>query len=91
MCIKEVLKNYNDGMAAYDRCHQQTFVVLWEAWKSEAVEFIAEPSLSEFWDTLHAVYKHGDRFAKSGCIRSSRNCEGKCRILISQNEFEKLI
>jgi hypothetical protein len=24
------------------------------------------------------VYKHSQRFAKSGCIRSNRNCEGKC-------------
>ena len=24
------------------------------------------------------VSKHSQRFAKSGCIRSSRNCKGKC-------------
>lgn len=24
------------------------------------------------------VYKHSQRFAQSGCIRSKRNCEGKC-------------
>lgn len=26
------------------------------------------------------VYKHSQRFAESGCIRSKRNCEGKCCI-----------
>lgn len=24
------------------------------------------------------VYKHSQRFVESGCIRSKRNCEGKC-------------
>ncbi|MGB5963261.1 MAG: hypothetical protein WBG73_21680 [Coleofasciculaceae cyanobacterium] len=24
------------------------------------------------------VYKHSQRFAKNGCIRSIRNCEGRC-------------
>ena len=24
------------------------------------------------------VYKHSHRFAESGCIRSKRNCEGRC-------------
>lgn len=33
------------------------------------------------------VYKHSQRFAKSGCVRSFRNCEGKC--CHNQNLIEK--
>jgi hypothetical protein len=27
---------------------------------------------------LPTVYKHGQRYVERGCIRSKRNCEGKC-------------
>ncbi|AKG24562.1 hypothetical protein IJ00_10570 [Calothrix sp. 336/3] len=26
------------------------------------------------------VYKHSQRFVESGCIRSQRNCTGRCRV-----------
>ncbi|BAU15935.1 hypothetical protein LEP3755_65010 (plasmid) [Leptolyngbya sp. NIES-3755] len=30
------------------------------------------------WLAYPTVRKHGQRFAQSGCIRSRRNCEGRC-------------
>jgi len=91
-------KNYQTGMAAYDRCHPPTIQSQWSAMQAEVAEFIAEPSLAEAWDILHSsgrllwkltglplqllayptVKKHGQRFAETGCIRSRRNCEGRC-------------
>jgi len=91
-------KNYQTGMAAYDRCHPPTIESQWSAMQAEIAEFIAEPSLAEAWDILHSsgrllwkltglplqllayptVKKHGQRYAETGCIRSRRNCEGRC-------------
>ena len=87
-------------MAAYDRCHPPTFTSQWQAFKSEASEFIESPSLVEAWDVLHSagrlfwkltgiplqllafptVHKHAERYALHGCIRSQRNCEGRCHV-----------
>lgn len=30
------------------------------------------------WLAYPTVRKHGERFAETGCIRSRRNCEGRC-------------
>ncbi|MBW4441556.1 MAG: hypothetical protein KME10_10045 [Plectolyngbya sp. WJT66-NPBG17] len=30
------------------------------------------------WLAYSTVRKHGQRFAQTGCIRSQRNCEGRC-------------
>ncbi|MBD1855228.1 hypothetical protein H6F69_06300 [Leptolyngbya sp. FACHB-1624] len=30
------------------------------------------------WLAYPTVRKHGERFVKTGCIRSRRNCEGRC-------------
>lgn len=30
------------------------------------------------WLAYSTVKKHGQRFVETGCIRSSRNCEGRC-------------
>lgn len=30
------------------------------------------------WLAYPTVRKHGSRFAERGCIRSQRNCEGRC-------------
>jgi hypothetical protein len=99
MLINKILQNYWAGMAAYHRCHPPTILSLWEAFKSETLEFFEEPSMAELWDILHSggrlvskltgiplyllawptVYKHAQRYAEGGCIRSQRNCQGKCR------------
>ena len=101
MSINQTLKNYWTGMAAYDCCHPPTVTSQWQAFKSEALEFIENPSLVEAWDVLHSagrlfgkltgiplqlsaiptVQKHADRYAIHGCIRSQRNCEGRCCII----------
>jgi hypothetical protein len=101
MSISQTLQNYWAGMAAYNRCHPPTVTSQWQAFKSEASEFIESPSLVEAWDVLHSagrllykltgiplqvlafptVKKHGERYALYGCIRSQRNCEGKCCII----------
>lgn len=100
MSIIQTLQNYWAGMAAYDRCHPPTFTSQWQAFKSEALEFIESPSLVEAWDVLHSagrlfwkltgiplqllafptVHKHAERYALHGCIRSQRNCEGRCHV-----------
>jgi hypothetical protein len=54
MLVREILQNYWAGMAAYDRCHPPTIVSQWQAFKSEMLEFIESPSLSEVWDILHS-------------------------------------
>ena len=94
----QILKNYQVGMADYDRCHSPTIASQWQAAQDEFLEFCHHPSFDEFWDILHAtgrlvrrltgiplnllawptVYKHGQRFAETGCIRSRRNCQGRC-------------
>ena len=33
---------------------------------------------------IPTVYKHGQRYAIYGCIRSQRNCEGKCCFKLNQ-------
>ena len=101
MSISQTLHNYWAGMAAYNRCHPPTVTSQWQAFKSEASEFIESPSIVEAWDVLHSagrllykltgiplqllafttVKKHGERYALYGCIRSQRNCEGKCCII----------
>lgn len=101
MSISQTLQNYWAGMVAYNRCHPPTFTSQWQAFKSEASEFIESPSIFEAWDVLHSagrflwkltgmplqilafptVKKHGDRYALYGCIRSQRNCEGKCCVI----------
>jgi hypothetical protein len=55
MSIIQTLQNYWAGMAAYDRCHPPTFTSQWQAFKSEASEFIESPSLVEAWDVLHSA------------------------------------
>ncbi len=101
MSIREMLHNYHAGMVAYDRCHPPSITSQWHAFKSEALEFMENPSTSEAWDILHSfgrlfwkltliplqllalptVYKHSQRYAHHGCIRSARNCEGKCCVV----------
>jgi hypothetical protein len=45
---------YKQGMQAYDLCHAPTVRSLWDAFRSELAEFLAEPSQDEAWDVLHS-------------------------------------
>ena len=45
---------YKQGMQAYDQCHFPTVRSLWDAFRSELIEFRAEPSQDEAWDVLHS-------------------------------------
>lgn len=98
MSIVKTLKDYQQGMAIYNACHQCNFATQWQAFQDEFNEFKAEPSWDEFWDVCHSfgkvvyqktklplyllayptVAKHSKRYSKTGCVRSKRNCEGKC-------------
>ena len=49
-----LIEAYKQGMQVYDRCHPQTVRSLWEAFRSELIEFYAEPSQDEAWDVLHS-------------------------------------
>ena len=54
MSILEIFRNYHRGMEAYDRCHQPSLKVQWQAFKDEVAEFREEPSIAEAWDMLHS-------------------------------------
>ena len=49
-----LIEAYKQGMQAYDHCHPQTMRSLWDAFRSELIEFYAEPSQNEAWDVLHS-------------------------------------
>ena len=45
---------YKRGMQAYDLCHAPTVRSLWDPFRSELAEFLAETSQEEAWDVLHS-------------------------------------
>ena len=58
MSIFQILRDYQQGMSAYDRCHKPSLKIQWSAFEDEVKEFREEPSIAEAWDILHS----GGRF-----------------------------
>ena len=49
-----LIEAYKQGMQVYSQCHTQSVRSLWDAFRSELIEFCTEPSQDEAWDVLHS-------------------------------------